>query len=250
MIAWTLRSAVQAAETLGRDEDQCAEWRRLAQQLAPYPVWPTAQGPIFGDVAGVDPTAQGYNFFPGVMPTVLADQITLDSGPDEIDTMLRTASSTGGWKNQDVYHLLGAFPDRIKGVPAAEFYPAKPDVLLDTPEACLNAFEREPERLLNSRGGSIHLFPCVPPDCTVAFRRFQARGGFLVSAEMRHGTVTHVCIEARRNVPCVFANPWPGETVEVRTGEGVAVQVSTEGARLTFAAQAGEAYQLSRLTME
>ncbi len=250
MIAWTLRSAVQAAETLGRDEDQRAEWRRVAQQLAPYPVWPTAQGPIFGDVAGVDPTAQGYNFFPGVMPTVLADQITLDSGPDEIDTMLRTASSTGGWKNQDVYHLLGAFPDRIKGVPAAEFNPAKPDVLLDTPEACLNAFEREPERLLNSRGGSIHLFPCVPPDYTVAFRRFQARGGFLVSAEMRHGTVTHVCIEARRNVPCVFANPWPGETVEVRTGEGVAVQVSTEGARLTFAAQAGEAYQLSRLTME
>lgn len=212
MIAWTLKSAADAAEWLHRDTDLQVGWRRLAGELASYPIWKTKEGIIYGDVAGVDPTAQGYNFFPGVIPTVLADQITLDSPRDQIDAMVRTALSTGGWLNQDVFHLLGAFPDRIKGVPPAEFTAAKNDVLLDEPVKQLNAFERKPERLLNSRGGSIHLFPCVPPGCTVAFRRFQARGGFLVSAEMRNGKVTCVCIEARRSVPCRLINPWPGAT--------------------------------------
>ena len=246
MIDWTLQAAADAAELLDRDEDHRAHWRKVAVDLAPYPTWQTEEGPIYGQVAGVDPTAEEYNWFHGVIPTVLADRITLDSPRDQVDTMLRTALAVGGWNNQEVFHLLGAFPDRTKGVPASEANPATSDVPLDRPAKQLDVFCRQPERLLNSRGGRVHLFPCVPPGATVAFRRFQARGGFLVGAEMRAGEVTYVCIEARRSAPCRVMNPWCGRAVQVvESSSGRLVFHRVEpgpGECLVFAARRGVGY--------
>lgn len=71
----------------------------------------------------------------------------------------------------------------------------------------------DPETLLNSRSGRIHLFPLVSPDATVAFHNFQASGGFLVSASRNSAGVNFVEIQPRRNNQCRLMNPWPGKTV-------------------------------------
>ena len=71
----------------------------------------------------------------------------------------------------------------------------------------------QPEQLLNSRSGRIHLFPAVPDNAKVAFRDMQARGGFEVSAECVAGRVTCVQLHARRNVACRLMNPWPGHNI-------------------------------------
>jgi hypothetical protein len=249
MFRWTLQRAAEAAELLGRDQDRRHEWLDVAANLAPYPTWKGPQGPVFTDVAGVNPLGVPYNFFGGVTPTLLADQIHLDSPEEEKATMARTAESIGGWRNRDVFHLLGAYPEKRKGVPASMFFEAKPDEPIDTPEKLLAAVTEEPERLLNSRSGRIHLFPCVPPDATVAFRNFRARGGFLISAEMRDGHVTFVRITAQRSMTCRILNPWPGNEVTVLDHEddaAVACRTTDDhGQCLQFEAVSGKTYQVA-----
>jgi hypothetical protein len=118
----------------------------------------------------------------------------------------------------------------------------------------------DPEMLLNSRSGRIYLFPVPawdPPflDVTsrkdeLAFRNFQARGGFLVSACKNAGGVYYVEIEARRDLPCHLMNPWPGKQVTVHEAgktESVPVRLDTSnGECLVFAARAGYKYVVSR----
>jgi hypothetical protein len=249
LFRWTLQRAAEAAELLGRDADRRRLWLEVAGKLAPYPTIETEAGAILTDVAGVNPVGVRYNFFGGAAPTLLADQIHLDSPPEEKDLMLRTVLAIGGWRNRDVIHLLGAYPELRKGVPVPMFFDAKPDEPLDTPEKLLATVTEEPERLLNSRSGRIHLFPCVPPDATVAFRDFQARGGFLVSAGMANGQIGVVEITARRSIPCRLKNPWPGDQVCVARADDhgdVIVEPDPEFADgLTFGAQAGTGYLLT-----
>jgi len=143
----------------------------------------------------------------------------------------------------------GAYPEMRKGVPAPMFLDARPDEPIDTPAKLLAAVTEEPERLLNSRSGRIHLFPCVPSGATIGFREFQARGGFLVSAEMLGGQITSAEITARRSMTCRLKNPWSGCLVAVRRVDGTGeVTVQADSSRaddLTFAAQAGAVYRLA-----
>jgi hypothetical protein len=100
-----------------------------------------------------------------------------------------------------------------------------------------------PERLLNSCSGRLHLFPCVPAG-EVAFRRFQARGGLLVSACRDNTGVTYVEIESRRDVECQLMNPWPGKSVRVRVGQSEVPYKLDEsnGQCVLFATTAGQRY--------
>jgi hypothetical protein len=220
MFRWLLNTAADASEILGCDADLRPRWREIAAKMAPYPTWQTPEGPIFTDVAGVDPTViKSYNFFAGVAPTLLADEINLDSPPEQREMMLRTARLVKGWQNHSVPIVLAA----AKGI--------------------------TPEQLINSRSGRIHLFPAVPPDVAVAFHDMQARGGFEVSAECRQGKVTFVEIHARRNVSCRIMNPWPGQAVAVNEEDTRSVvpyqQDVSNGECLVFPTEAGKTYRLA-----
>ena len=163
--------------------------------------------------------------------------------------MLRTARLTRGWLNPLVHHLLGAEPERLKGGLGGVYFPDQPDRSLDTADALLDATLPEPERLLNSRSGRLHLFPCVPADATVAFRDFQARGGFRVTAAREHGETTYVQITARRTVPCQLLHPWPGQPAHIYDGnrEVDFHRDSTNGEGLVFEAEAGHTYTIRRI---
>jgi hypothetical protein len=248
LIKWTLKSAAAAAELLARDADLRDEWLRIAGRMAPYPTAMSAEGPVYTDVAGVQPVGLRYNFFAGVTPTLLADEITLDSSPDEIRTMLRTARLVGGWTSGKVFHLLGAYPEVAKGRPPSMHFDAQPDVRIAGQTQLLGVVAREPERLLNSRSGRIHFFPCVPPGATIAFHNFQARGGFLVSAQMRKGRPANLRITSRRNVVCRFKSPWPGGQPIVRSdpaGRSFALERDSSAAdSYVFTASAGQSYRI------
>ena len=51
------------------------------------------------------------------------------------------------------------------------------------------------EALMQSWEGEVRLFPCVPPGFTGRFVRFRAKGGYLVSAEMKNGHVVDFMID-------------------------------------------------------
>jgi hypothetical protein len=102
------------------------------------------------------------------------------------------------------------------------------------------------ETLLNSRGGRIHLFPAVEPTSEVAFRNFQARGGFLVSACKNAEGVYYVEIQARRDNQCQLMNPWPSRQIlilKVGEIEPVPFQLDkSNGECIVFSALAGAKY--------
>ncbi len=218
MFRWLLSTTAEASEILNRDADQRARWRGIATRMAPYPTYETPEGPIFTDVRDANPIGENYNFFAGFTLTTLADEINLDSSPEEKEMMLRTARMVNGWNKKSVLELLG----ESKGL--------------------------NPEQLLNSRSGRIHLFPAVPDDAVVAFHEFQARGGFLISAQYDQGQISHVWVEARRDVTCEIMNPWPGKSVLVveRASQApVQYKLDTKnGECVVFDAKAGREYIL------
>ena len=244
MFKWALLRAAEAAEFLKVDEERAVAWRALAEKITPYPTWETNEGTVFTDAAGVNPMGREYNNAFVAFPTCVADLINLDSDPVEIETMLRTAKMVWGHRvNRQVYHLLGRDPDILHhwwpGVGTYHWssFPGgywgcalKEDLIvhLDTPDKIWDAFFFEPERLCNSRSGRIHLFPCVPATTTIAFRKFLARGGFEVSAEMIEGEITYVEIVPRRDNVCQLMNPWKGSPVKISGPEQTPVSYTVD----------------------
>jgi hypothetical protein len=157
-------------------------------------------------------------------PTILADEINLDSPKEQREMMLRTCKKLStAWTTGQTRMLLG-IPDKSMWT------------------------NLDGETLLNSRSGRMHLFPAVAPGTEVAFRNFQARGAFLVSAARNASEVYFLEVQPRRDGVCRIMNPWPGRTVVVREagkGEPVPVKVDTSnGECLEFAAVGGKTYSI------
>ncbi len=220
MIKWNLNTAARAAQILGRDADKIDTWRHIAANMAPYPTYQTEEGPIFVDVRGAPPIA--YNIVPVVYPAVLADEITLDSAPGELEIMKRTIQHA--LQGESRWHL-GTAEVEIMGKRTGT----------------------GPENLLNCRSGRIRLFPTVPKRVDVGFRKFLAKGAFEVSAEYVDGEVSPVFIHSRLGNRCRLVNPWPGREVLIREIE-VAEPLRIRGSHLQFRTRRGATYKIEPAT--
>jgi hypothetical protein len=162
-------------------------------------------------------------------PTVLADEINLDSPQKLKDMMVRTVKTFPSGNTNEALILLGRAPDKSNNI-----------------EGGLPNAEADPETLLNSRSGRIHLFPVVSSGTSQAFHNFQARGGFLVSACKDSSGVYYVEIQPRRDNQCRLMNPWPGESVTVHEAgksESLPVEIDkSNGECLIFSAIANHKY--------
>jgi hypothetical protein len=230
MFRWALTKAANAAELLGVDADLRERWREMATQMVPYPTWDTVNGLEYASQPNVEPRRLPDDHFgePAMYPTLLADEINLDSPLEEKDMMLRTVQSlqTAGVSGATLL-LLGVPPDiKVNGRRKNE----------------------DAETLLNSRSGRIHLFPVISPSADVSFRNFQARGGFLVSACRNAGGVYFVEVQARRDNLCQLMNPWPGRQVvlhEVGKAEPLPFQLDKSNNEcLVFSALTGQSYSV------
>jgi hypothetical protein len=230
LFRWGLLRAADAAEVLGVDADLRKQWRDVAAHLAAYPTWETPAGLEFCAIRGVEPKHLGGDHFgeAAEYPTLLADEINLDSPPAQREMMLRTVQTlrTAGTSNATLL-LLGVRQD---------------------PTDTRRRPGDDAEALCNSRSGRIHLFPVVAESAEVAFHNFQARGGFLVSACRKADGVYFVEVQSRRDVPCSLMNPWPGKPVVVREigkTEPVEVQIDkASGECLVFSTAAGHTYRV------
>ncbi|TWT77601.1 hypothetical protein Pla123a_13970 [Posidoniimonas polymericola] len=117
---------------------------------------------------------------------------------------------------------------------------------LDTPDRTWDAFSFEPKRLCSSRSGRIQLLPSVPKTTTVAFRKFLARGGSEVSAEIVAGQITRIEITPRRDNSCTLVLPPMRSSVVVTDADGTTVDSTIDNSgdslRLRFDAQQGTTY--------
>ncbi len=104
------------------------------------------------------------------------------------------------------------------------------------------------EMMLQSNEGKIRVFPSVPgewKDKEMAFKLL-ARGGCLVAAFWKVGSVGSIGIASKLGGECVLQNPWPGKAVEVRQGSsGAAVAVREKGKDvIAFDTTAGGQYRV------
>ncbi len=268
-IKWAFRTAVAAAEQLGVDADRRETWRERLDRMTPYTVMTDQEGqPVWASIIkGGVPIGSG-----GTAEFIvnLTDEINLESPAELRRISMRSnrsfgaAGSSGSPLSRLVDCLLGEHPDILCmgnypmwiwmfAHPAwMIFYAQKSghgefarDLALQTRPQKAIACWLEPERLLNSRSGTIFFFPCVPSDFDVAFRDFQARGGFRVSGEYRGGTVTYAEITARRDGICSVMNPWPGQPLSIlELPDGTPVEFNQTQEKVQFAAQAGKTYAL------
>lgn len=231
MFRWALSRAADAAEFLKVDDFLSKGWRQVASQIVPYPTWEKPDGPIFAGVSGVEPNRLPGDHFgdAAAYPTILADEINLDSPKKLKDMMIRTVKTFPSGSTNGTLILLGKAPD---------------------PSITRGGGSRNPgvdaETLLNSRSGRIHLFPLVSPNTSVAFHNFQARGGFLVSACKDSLGVYYVEIQPRRNNQCQLMNPWPGKKVIVHEegkSESLPIEIDkSNGECLIFSTIANHKY--------
>ena len=265
MFRWALNRTADAAELLSVDADLRENWRYVAARIAPYPTWmrpqglspaqqgfAEIQGPVFAEMPGLEPIRLPGDHFGDAAsyPAILADEINLDSPREKREMMLRTVETLPSGNTLQTLIVLGApLPEANRPGEGAQS---------NTPTR--QRRDNDAEMLLNSRSGRIHLFPVPIWDTPaedrltqrdeVAFRNFQARGGFLVSACKNADGVYYVEIEARRDIPCQLMNPWPGEQLVVReVGSSTPVPVrfdTSNGECAIFSAVARHKYQISR----
>lgn len=257
MFRWGLTRAAAAAEILGVDADLRENWRDVAARITPYPTWVRTEGKVFAEMPNLEPQRLplDHGFDAAAYPTLLSDDINLDSPRELKEMMLRTVRSLPSGSTNSTLTLLGAPLPAPDPVPGNEYGAAARAAAGPRRSTGL-----DPEMLLNSRSGRIHLFPVPawdPPAADavskkneIAFRNFQARGGFLVSACKDSQGVYYVEIAARRDCACHVMNPWPGEQVVVReTGNAQQVQSQLDtgnGECITFSASAEKKYLLAR----
>lgn len=260
-----LTCAIEGAELLGQDADRVPGWRDVAEHLPPYARVTVSSGEILAGIPGEMPRYSNgdHPYLTNDFPATLADEITLDSPREDRDLIARTNDVLRGNWNTNASIVVGKFRDhtpcslngasvRIEDHETLVSEIIGPRELPGQKQGRMKnvVWPERPgtERLLNSRGGRIHLFPVVPDWSHVAFREFQARGGFLVSASRDAGGVSGVLVTARRSILCRVMSPWPGGRIvvtDLTADAAVAHEIDTaNGECVEFAAEAGHQYSI------
>jgi hypothetical protein len=232
MFRWALTKAAEAAEFLGVDTELSKEWRKVADQIVPYPTWKKPEGDVYAQMADLKPIRlpEDHGADAAAYPTILADEINLDSPKELIDKMILTVSSMPSGSTNKTLTLLGM----------------KPDQKFNRRGGSNRDAGIEPETLLNSRSGRIHLFPLVNSPDALAFHNFLARGGFMVSSCRNSKGVYYIEIQPKRDNQCRLMNPWPGKQVIVHeegTRKSLPVKIDkSNGECIIFEAIANHKY--------
>ncbi len=224
-IKYHLRACIAASRILGVDAQERERWRGIVERLAPYPTLDTPQGPVFCDVRGA-PRLLNYNITANLVMVLWAEDISLDSPPDLLETARRS----------------------YRAIPDKEHSPRKGYLtrirlylgMLRKPWLC-------PQGRVLSWPGRIHLYAGVPPGASVndRFSGLLAVGGFEVSAARAGRRVQQVRIRSRAGRVCKVKNPWPGEPVRVvEWPSRVSVDAAMEDDTLVFQTRAGRTYAL------
>ena len=256
---WFWKTAIHASVLLHCDPSKRVAWQNFLDRMKPYYLMPDG---TFGGIVEKG-TVKQYKGMQHYIVNV-TDEYNLESSPEDRDRAYNSCDHD--FLGANVPHLLGKNPDTFTGGatywfwmfsrhPWLMYYSIKVlgvgidgTTTLEKPVEKAIACWFEPERLCNSRSGTIFFFPCVPSNFDVAFKEFQARSGFLVTGELRKGWVTYAQIQARRTTECAVMNPWPGKALLItRQPQNTDVATVHTGDKYTFAAQAGESYLLNHL---
>ena len=117
---------------------------------------------------------------------------------------------------------------------------------------CAGVAQAINDMLCSSYGGYIHLFERWPSDEDASFTTLRAKGGFLVSADLRSGVVTDVTIVSEAGRAISLFSPWGSaiSVIDAATRQPVdGLQVGAVEGTFTWPTTKGTEYTISKKTM-
>ena len=101
------------------------------------------------------------------------------------------------------------------------------------------------EMLLQSWHGSIEVFPNWPKSVNAAFKTLRAEGAFLVTSELTDGSVSFISIHSEKGRPCRVINPWDGAArVRYIQGGSGPLQIEEKDGVISFDTSEGIDYEM------
>jgi alpha-L-fucosidase 2 len=241
------KNLIAMSKDLGRDEARRAKWQDILDRLSEFPLQQRNGKTVFRlTEKGMDwatgNTLEIQHIFP-------AGAIGLDSDPKLLQVCRHTIDEMGRWTDNNGFSSWYTVCARIGYDPKTILAKLREEcdkhslanLLLfyggGGVESC-GGFLAINEMLLQSHDGVIRLFPCWPKDQDARFGTLRAVGAFLVSAELKRGSIRGVTFVSEKGKACTMQNPWPGKTVRlVRNGKPAE---SVAGERFTLGTTAGE----------
>lgn len=212
---WACGVLLESAARLKIDDPLIPVWKDILENLTPYPVDDT------GIMIGKDvPLAHSHRHFSHLFMIFPLATMRLE-GPDR--TLVEKSvkhwldltgahagySYTGGaamtaylGDGDRALSLMNTFCDKY--VKPNTFYTEGANPVIETPLAGARSIQ---EMLLQSKGGTLRIFPAVPSVWSNAvFRDLRAEGAFLVSAQRTDGRTRWIRVESLAGEPCVVAS--------------------------------------------
>lgn len=229
MFRYTFDAAIEGAQTLGRDADKVARWKRAVMLLPDYPL--SGDEPhVVVDVRGAPPIV--YNISVPATPVFPGDVVTFWSPESQKELFARTINQLR-WNGNNAAIMLSvsrarlSMPDTLPWARDELTARLRPNGTLtlnrNEPRFGFNSFGHYTEQfaasmainelLLQSVGDVVRVFPAWPLERPARFHQLRAQGGFLVSALCENGKVGPVQVESTAGGRLRLLSPWPGVEV-------------------------------------
>jgi hypothetical protein len=226
---FALRTGIESARTLHIDEDLVQKFSKSLDLLPDYPVYGVGDDRVVVSVEGAPPIE--YNIPVPALPVFPAEQITWFSPEEEKSLFVRTIGSLKSNGNNDAMilchararlsmhgtyeYVVNSFKNRQQpngiltlNVLGSHFNPFGHYTEQFAASAVVS------ELLLQSVNDIIRIFPAWPADKDAAFENLRAKGGFLVSSDLKEGRVTRVTVTATADHDLRILDPFDGAPYE------------------------------------
>ena len=258
MARYTLNAAIEAAQTLERDEDLIEKFRKALQRLPHYPLH-GGNEPVVVDVEGAPPIT--YNIPVPATPVFPGDVVTWWSPEQEKELFARTIEGLQ-WNGNNATFMLAvsrarlSMPDTQAWLGAEIEARTRPNGIISlnrlTPHHPFNDFGHYTEQFgagmaiselfVQSVGDILRLFPALAPGCRARFANLRTQGGFLVTADGALNAVESLQIESLYGGTLRLLSPWRKTEARRTTDDSYqALDLDNNGV-VTVATQAGETW--------
>jgi hypothetical protein len=234
-IAWvqhTLKAAIQGAKDLGVDADLVTRWSNSLSRVPDYPV--------IGDVVRVGEQERNYNIITPVVPLFPAEQVSWFSPESEKALFKRTIEWIQNHYNHNNSQVminvarahLSMTDDAVndtkkwfkgKEQPNGLFYWQAHGFYMSEQTAVAGLIT---EFLLQSVDNIIRVFPSWPGAKDAEFSNLRARGGFLVCAKQKGGTISDLKVESTAGGDLKLVSPW--STIGFKSADGKVVRLTPD----------------------
>ncbi|MFC1438816.1 discoidin domain-containing protein [Streptacidiphilus sp. N1-10] len=263
LLKQVLTTLIGGSRDLGIDAGRRSGWQHLLDHLPPQPTAVYQGTTVFSLVkAGTMQGSDTRDIHPGDNTVNLefihpAGVLGIDSDPAQLSTARDTLDVMDSWDQVNSFPKVFTQAARV-GYPAQQLIDRFTRTITQNTVANLRiadpyhgieksgAVEAINDMLVQSDRGVIVLFPVWPSDQDASFHQLRQQGAFVVSSELRNGTVGYADVTSDAGNTLRIRNPWPGRSVTVTDHRGRAVRTSTDDGVITVRTERGGSYRLTR----